>query len=89
MAIPSGVRGMAFGLLRWQYSILVALPILVVGNTAISFLDRVKVVGSRNNRYCPSCRYDLSGTLAAGIMTCPECGRVVSVEHVPTEPPTP
>jgi predicted RNA-binding Zn-ribbon protein involved in translation (DUF1610 family) len=47
----------------------------MLGSYLLGFLDRVRVIGKRNPRYCPSCRYDLSGTVSAGIARCPECGR--------------
>jgi len=30
-----------------------------------------------NRNFCPSCKYNLTGTLKAGKTTCPECGHVI------------
>jgi hypothetical protein len=38
--------------------------------------DRLITYEQPNGR-CPECRYDLQGTLAAGIKTCPECGTAI------------
>ena len=50
------------------------LPLLGVAIAVVALLDRVTVVGHRSKRYCHRCRYDLVGTLVAGIKRCPECG---------------
>ena len=53
----------------------VALLLIVAGTVILEvFTERVVVIGYRSRRFCPACRYDLRGTLAAGITTCPECG---------------
>lgn len=70
--IPYGAAFFLMAFLEFRYSfvtLLIAMMIVVSG-----LLERVVVIGDRNPRYCPACRYDLSGTLAAGITTCPECG---------------
>lgn len=52
-----------------------ATAIFVGGFLVITARDRATVVGLFNrHRYCRICRYDLSGTLKAGITRCPECG---------------
>jgi hypothetical protein len=38
-------------------------------------------VRARMGQECVACGYDLTGTLAAGIRACPECGTVVDVER--------
>jgi hypothetical protein len=38
---------------------------------------RVITVGERNTGYCRRCKYDLSGTIAAKIERCPECGLLI------------
>jgi len=58
-----------------RYVMLIVLPVWFIATSELmGFLDRVTVVGNRNARYCPACRYDLAGTLAAGVSRCPECG---------------
>jgi CXXC-20-CXXC protein len=89
LAIPAGIAGCMYSFLRLRYGFLIAFPIYIAGISAILLLDRVRVIGNRNSRYCPSCRYDLTGTIAAGIMRCPECGRDLPLEGRPVEPPTP
>jgi predicted RNA-binding Zn-ribbon protein involved in translation (DUF1610 family) len=37
-------------------------------------------VRARMGQECVACGYDLTGTLAAGISACPECGAVVDAE---------
>jgi hypothetical protein len=64
-----------FGAGRYsRYSLVTGLLVGLAVAAASTWLERVVVIGDRNPRYCPTCRYDLSGTLAAGIATCPECG---------------
>ena len=72
----------AFGVIRSQYSVLVMMPIVLAGAAALNLLDRVTVIGHRNASYCLGCRYDLTGTLSAGITRCPECGREVADEQL-------
>ncbi len=38
------------------------------------FLRPITVLRNRNPGFCRGCRYDLTGTVAAGIERCPECG---------------
>ena len=78
LTIPFALCGLGFEMLRSQYSFIVAFLVLTVYCIPLGFLERVTVIGNRNGRYCPSCRCDLSGTFAAGIGKCPECGRVVN-----------
>jgi hypothetical protein len=87
MVIPFIAALTIFDRMESLYPLLIAFPIYVGLCTAIWFLDRVKVIGNRNSRYCPACRYDLSGTFGAGIMRCPECGRDVSAEYWAVERP--
>ena len=63
-----------FPFLTSGHSALIAVPIVLAAAMAWGFLERVTVIDNRNPRYCRSCRYDLSGTLDAGITMCPECG---------------
>jgi endogenous inhibitor of DNA gyrase (YacG/DUF329 family) len=81
IAIPAGLSGGMYGLIQSRCSALVALPVLVLGSAALGLLDQVTVVGHRNPGYCRSCRYDLTGTLSAGIVRCPECGADVPTEQ--------
>lgn len=71
----------AFGVIRSQYSALVVMPIVLVASVVLNLLDRVTVVGHRNPSYCPGCRYDLTGTISAGLTRCPECSRQVAEEE--------
>jgi ribosomal protein L37AE/L43A len=87
LVIPVAIAGGIFGFLSSRYGFLIAFPIYLLGVSAIFSLDHVTVVGNRNNRYCPLCRYDLSGNIAAGILKCPECGRDVSANHDLAGPP--
>ena len=80
-AISASLACGLYGFIQSQYSALVALPVLFIGSAALGLLDRVTVVGNRNTRYCAGCRYDLTGTLAAGIFRCPECGREMNSEQ--------
>lgn len=70
-----------------RYTALVAVPALFIGSVALGLIDRVTVVGNRNARYCPACRYDLTGTLAAAIDRCPECGRGIPSGRPAESPP--
>src|ERR1700722_6784190 len=79
--ITAVVAGLVWLVLRWPYSVVGAVAVYVAGCAGLGSFDRVKVLGIRNSQYCPSCRYDLSGTLAAGIGKCPECGRAVDAER--------
>ena len=74
MLIPAGLAGGLFSLAQGRYSLLIALPLFIVAAAAIGLLDRVEVRDRRNPDYCRACRYDLTGTLAAGGSRCPECG---------------
>lgn len=81
-AIPVGLAAGLYEFMQSRYSALVALPVLFVGAAATGLLDRVTVVANRNTRYCATCRYDLTGTLRAGIGRCPECGREIASEQL-------
>ena len=71
-----------------RYSFAMVLPLFVPGVlVAMCLLERVTVVGNRSARYCPACRYDLTGTLSAGIEHCPECGRDLAPEPLARTPP--
>ena len=74
MAVQWLVVMLLFSLLTSRYSIFIAMPIVLAAAVAWGFFERVVVIDNRNLRYCRSCRYDLSGTLDAGITKCPECG---------------
>jgi hypothetical protein len=64
----------AFAIILPPIRFWIAFPLLLVASSAVALIDRVTVVGNRNDRFCPGCSYDLTGTLAAGITRCPECG---------------
>jgi predicted amidophosphoribosyltransferase len=65
----------------------IALSLYLGVSVAVFSLQRITIVGNRNNRFCPGCRYDLTGTLAAGIARCPECGHPLSAKNPPAARP--
>jgi len=64
------------------------LPVWVAAMIGLHFLDHVKVVGNRNARYCPACRYDLGAATDTRPLRCPECGCPVEHSTPRTEAPT-
>ena len=66
-----------FALVRLFVSIYWALPLIVGGWAVAAMVKRVTVIANQNPQYCPTCRYNLTGTLAAGLNRCPECGRPI------------
>lgn len=67
----------AYQLLRLRFALYLTMPLLIIGFVAMMRFDRVKVVGQRNPRYCPACRYNLTGSIDAGLDRCPECGQSI------------
>lgn len=76
-ALAGAIAGGIFGTLRFHYGWLVGLAFIVAATALLQLIENVIVLGNRNPRYCSSCRYDLSGTIDAGINRCPECGRPI------------
>ena len=74
VAVIGVVVAGAFSFIGSRIAFWISFPFLLAACSAMVFLDRVTVIANRNNHFCPGCRYDLTGTLAAHITRCPECG---------------
>ena len=79
-ALSCGVAGGIFSFALGRYGFLIAFPVFIIACSASALWDRATVIGHRNTNYCPSCRYDLTGTLQADISRCPECGYSLSAK---------
>ena len=72
-----GALGGSFFFVTKLYGWVAGFIVFIVGLLLFLF-DRVRVAERRNPNFCRFCRYDISGTLAAGLNRCPECGQAIA-----------
>jgi len=88
LAFPLSLCWLLSDRFRAGYWLMIFVSVAVLSIATIGYLERVEVRGRRNLRYCRCCRYDLAGTIAAGIAKCPECGYAVPAVKAAAKSPT-